>query len=175
MTTIHLARGRYGALQICPRWPSSKVLVSPVALERLLVVQAELPCEIGLILTRAYEPRRSGLGWLRRVFRTAGIVLFKFLYANRDGEVEDIFGSNGHDVDGTHLDVSLTVNGNRLRLLPLSVFTPVSWQKRRAERYLRSIEIVKNALVQNGFTIHRNATEGHQIHCDLAHTSCPAR
>jgi hypothetical protein len=165
---ICLTRGAYGALLVCPRWPSSKVLVSPVALQKLQIVQANLPGEISLILTRGYEPRASKLGWLRRLSRIAGIVLFKFVYANRGDEVEDIFGSNGHDIDGTHLDVSLAVNGNRVRLLPLSVFTPISWQKRRAEKHLQSIEIMKNALVHNGFSIHRNKTESHQIHCDLA-------
>jgi hypothetical protein len=167
---ICLVRGGYGGLQICPRWPSSRVLVAPVALERLQIVQADLPGEISLILTRGYEPHASKLGWLRKLSRLAGIVLFKFVYADRGDEVEDIFGSNGHDVDGTHLDVSLAVNGNRVRLLPLSVFTPISWQKRRADKYLQSIEIVKNALVHNGFSIHRNKTESHQIHCDLAGT-----
>ena len=170
MSMICLTQGGYGGLQICPRWPSSKVLVSPVAFEKLQIVQAGLPSEISLILTRGYEPRASKLGWLRKLSRIIGIVLFKFVYVNRGDEVEDIFGSNGHDVDGTHLDVSLAVNGNRVRLLPLSVFTPISWQKRRAEKHSRSIEIVKNALIHNGFIIHRNETESRQIHCDLAGT-----
>ena len=167
---ICLARGGYRGLRISPRWPSSKVLVSTVALEKLQIVQADLPAEICLILTRGYEPRASKLGWLRKFSRIAGIFLFKFVYANRGDEVEDIFGSNGHDEDGTHLDVSLAVNGNRVRLLPLSVFTPISWQKRRAEKHLQSLEIVKSALVHTGFSIHRNKTESHQIHCDLAGT-----
>jgi hypothetical protein len=167
---ICLKRGAYEGLQICPRWPSSRVLVAPVALEKLLSVQAGLPGEIGLILTRGYESRASKLGWLRKLSRVAGIVLFKFAYANRGDEVEDIFGSNGHDIDGTHLDVSLAVNGSRVRLLPLSVFTPISWQKRRAEKHSQFIKIVKTALVHHGFSIHRNETESHQIHCDLAST-----
>lgn len=167
---ICLPRGRYGELQICPRWPSSKVLVSPVALEKLRGAQADLPREISLILTRGYEPRASKLGGLRKLSRIVGIVLFRLVYANRAGEVDDIFGANGHDVDGTHLDVSVAVNGKRVRLLPLSVFTPISWQKRRVEKYVQPIETVKNALVHNGFSIHRNETESHQIHCDLAET-----
>ena len=167
---ICLTRGSYEGLQICPRWPSSKVLASPLALEKLQIVQADLPSEISLILTRGYEPRASQLGWLRKLSRAAGIVLFRSVYANRGNEVEDIFGSNGHDVDGTHLDISLAVNGKRVHLLPLSVFTPTSWQKRRVEKYSHSIRIVKNALVHNGFSIHRNETESHQIHCDLACT-----
>lgn len=164
---ICLTRGPYGALQIRPRWPASKVLVSPIALQKLQSVQASLPDEISLILTRGYEPPASRLGWLRKFSRITGIILFKFTYANRIDEVEDIFGSNGHDIDGTHLDVSLSVNGSRVRLLPLSVFTPISWQKRRTGKYLQSLEIVKNALVNKGFSIHRNRTESNQIHCDL--------
>lgn len=164
---ICLTKGGYGELQICPRWPSSKVIVSPIALKKLSVIQADLPSEISLILTRGYESRASKLGWLRKLSRIAGIILFKFVYANRAGEVDDIFGSNGHDLDGTHLDVSIAINGKRVRLLPLGVFTPISWQRRRTEKYLQSIEIVKTALVKNGFSIHKNETEGHQIHCDL--------
>lgn len=163
-----LLRGCYGGLQVSPRWPSSRVLVAPYALERLQIVQAELPAEIRLILTRGYEARASKLGALRKLSRIAGIILFKLVYANRVDEIEDIFGSNGHDVDGTHLDVSLAVNRRRVRLLPLGVFTPVSWQKNRAENYSRHIEIVTDALVKNGFSIHKNETESHQIHCDFS-------
>lgn len=165
---ISLTRGAYGALEIRPRWPSSKVLVCPVALERLQAVQASLPREISLILTRGYEPPASSLGGLRKIARIAGIALFKTIYANRTNEIDDIFGANGHDVDGSHLDVSLAINGVRVRLLPLSVFTPMAWQQRRAAKCLPSLEIVKNALIQHGFSIHRNATESHQIHCDLS-------
>jgi hypothetical protein len=167
---ISLARGSYGGIQISPRWPSSEVLVASIALEKLQLVQADLPGEISLILTRGYEPRASKLGWARKIFRIVGIVLFKFVYAHRGDEVEDIFGSNGHDVDGLHVDVSLAVYGSRVRLLPIGVFTPISWQRRRSEKYSRPIEIVKNALSHHGFNIHRNETESHQLHCDLVDT-----
>ena len=164
---ISLERGRYGRLHVCPRWPSSKVLVSPVALEKLQIVEAELPFEISLLLTRGYEPRASGLGLLRKHSRRVGIALFKIVYGNRRHEAEDIFGANGHDIDGTHLDVSLAVNGNRVRALPLSVFTPVFWQRRRVGKYAQHIEVVKRVLVRHGFRIHHNETESNQIHCDL--------
>ena len=165
---ICLSRGDHGGLRICPRWPSSKVMVSPAALEKLQRVQTELPREIELIVTRGFEPRTSGLGWLRTFSRRVGIVLFRFVYADRHDEIGEIFGANGHDLDGTHVDVSLAVDGSRIRLLPLGVFTPIAWQKRRAEKHLRSIQKVKEALVRNGFRIHRNETESRQIHCDLA-------
>lgn len=164
---ICLTRGRYGELQIRPRWPSSTVMISPVALDKLQIAQASLPNEISLILTRGYEPRTSKLGYLRKFSRMVGIGLFKFVYANRLDEVEDIFGANGHDQDGTHIDVSLAINGNRIRLLPLSVFTPLFWQNRRVEKYRPLVDTVKSTLIENGFRIHRNKTESHQIHCDL--------
>lgn len=170
MPMICLTKGRHGKLQIRPRWPSSIVVVSARTLERLQIVQGGLPNEIDLVLTRGYEPPSSNIGWLRKLFRIVGIALFRFVYANRRNEMEDIFGANGHDIDGTHIDVSLSVNGNRICLLPLSVFTPISWQRHRIEKYSQAIGTVKKALVNHGFRIHENGTESNQIHCDLVGT-----
>jgi len=170
VSMICLSRGDHGGLRISPRWPSSKVLLATASLEGLQRVQAELPGEIGLIVTRGFEPHATGLGRSRTFFRMVGIVLFRFVYADRRNEIEEIFGANGHDLDGTHVDVSLAVDGNRIRLLPLGVFTPVAWQRRLAGKHLTSIARVKEALVRNGFRIHRNETESRQIHCDLAGT-----
>ncbi len=167
MAMIHLPSGSHNGLQICPRWPSWSVVIAPEALDQLQHVQAALPAGIGLILTRGYEPRSSRLGALRSLSRLAGIALFKFLYAARSDEIADIFGANGHDQDGTHLDISLAIDGKRIRLLPLSVFTPVSWQQRRVAHYAGQIALINSALIAHGFRIHRNATESHQIHCDL--------
>ena len=146
------------------------MIVSARALERSQIVQGGLPNEIDLVLTRGYEPPTSHIGWLRKLFRIAGIALFRFVYTNRRDEVEDIFGANGHDTDGTHIDVSLSVNGSKICLLPLSVFTPISWQKHRIVKYSRAIGTVKTALVNHGFQIHKNGTESNQIHCDLVDT-----
>lgn len=170
MTMMCLTRGVYQGLMVLPRWPSSKILIDPVALERLQDVQAELAGDVSLILTRAFEPRASGLGWLRKFSRQLGIALFQLLYPKRRDELDDIFGSNGHDVDGTHVDVSLAVQGRRLRFLPLSVFTPIAWQQRRMRQYLPILAVAAKALQRHGFQIHRNATESLQIHCDLRQT-----
>lgn len=168
-----LTRGVYQGVMVQPRWPSSKILIDPVAFERLQGVQAELAGDVSLILTRAFEPRASGLGWLRNCSRQLGIALFKLLYPKRRDELADIFGSNGHDVDGTHVDVSLAVQGRRLRFLPLSVFTPIAWQQRRMQQYLPFLVAATTALQRHGFQIHRNATESLQIHCDLRRTELP--
>ncbi|WP_322087389.1 hypothetical protein [Burkholderia sp. BCC1999] len=138
-------------------------------LEKLQVIRSELPAEINLILTRGYEPRASGLGFARRGFRALGIGMFRLLYPARGDELADIFGSNGHDVDGTHIDVSFSLNGRRIRMLPLGVFTPPFWQRRRVRRCASALAQIQAALMQHGFQIHRNATESLQIHCDLLH------
>ncbi|UTV56673.1 hypothetical protein [Burkholderia arboris] len=166
---LTLTRGVQAGVQIRPRWPARYVRVEARVLGKLQAIQAELPAEIDLILTRGYEPRASGLGVARRGFRALGMGLFRLLYPTRGNELVDIFGSNGHDVDGTHIDVSFGLKGRRVRLLPLGVFTPPFWQRHRMRRCDSSLAQIQSALVRQGFQIHRNATERLQIHCDLVH------
>lgn len=83
MTMICLTRGVYQGVMVMPRWPSAKILIDPVAFDRLKDVQTELAGDVSLILTRAFEPRASGLGWLRNVSRQSGITLFSVLYPKR--------------------------------------------------------------------------------------------
>lgn len=166
---LTLARGVQAGVQIRPRWPARHVRVDARVLDKLQAIQAELPAEISLILTRGYEPRASSLGFARRRFRALGIGLFRMLYPARHDELADIFGSNGHDVDGTHIDVSFSLNGRRVRMLPLGVFTPPCWQRRRVQRCASALAQIHSALIRQGFQLHRNATERLQIHCDLAH------
>ncbi|MFZ6741845.1 hypothetical protein ACO0LC_01285 [Undibacterium sp. JH2W] len=167
MSIISLSSGVQNNLSIMPRWPATQVLIDSLAWQKLQAVQASLPGHLGLILTRAYEPRVSELGRARTAFRRAGICLFGLLYRHRKEEIQDIFGSNGHDLDGTHIDVSFSINGQRVRLLPLSVFTPMSWQARRIKKFDEELSMVLAALLAQGFQLHRNATESLQIHCDL--------
>ncbi|AMC36333.1 hypothetical protein [Janthinobacterium sp. B9-8] len=154
-------------VQIRPRWPAQQVQVDLDAFSKLQRIQTKLPEHIGLILTRGYEKKESHLGFARNKFRALGISAFRFCYSSRQSEIAAIFGSNGHDVDGTHIDVSFLLYGRRVRLLPLSVFTPLFWQKRRVERYSLPLCQVKEALIKEGFRIHLNSTESLQIHCDL--------
>lgn len=167
MTLLTLTRGTHGGLQIRPRWPAKQVRVNALALKRLQTIQAKLPAEIGLILTRGYEPQASSLGFTRKQFRALGIGMFRLLYRGRRNEIADIFGSNGHDVDGTHIDVSFRQNGRRVRMLPLGVFTPLVWQQHARQRFTSVLPQIHAALIQEGFLIHSNATESLQIHCDL--------
>lgn len=152
---------------IRPRWPSAQVHVDRRAFARLQAVQATLPPDIQLILTRGYEPPRTSLDRLRRLSRLVGVGLFRLLYPARRFEIADIFGSNGHDADGTHIDVSIAIRGRRVRLLRLGVFTPRRWQQRAVEMHRRHVGLVKDALRTGGFALHRNETESLQIHCDL--------
>ncbi len=170
---ICLTPGVYQGVIVLPRWPSSRILIDPVVFDRLQAVQAELAGDVSLVLTRAFEPRASGLGWLRNVSRQLGIALFSLLYPKRRDELADLFGSNGHDVDGTHVDVSIAVRGRRLRFLPLSVFTPIAWQQRRMRQYLSFHAAATMTLQRHGFQLHRNVTESLQIHCDLRRSDQP--
>ena len=166
-TLVTLGRGIHHGIRIRPRWPARQVHVDAVALNKLQSVQAQLPSDITLILTRGYERGASRLGFARTHFRKLGIGVFRRLYPGRQHEIADIFGSNGHDVDGTHIDVSFCLKGRRIRMLPLGVFTPSGWQHRLAQRYASPLHVVLASLRQSGFRIHRNETESLQIHCDL--------
>ncbi|MGL6072180.1 hypothetical protein [Craterilacuibacter sp.] len=168
MALLTLTRGKYASLHIRPRWPARQIQVDLKALDRLQRVQTKLPQHISLILTRGYEKKASRLGLARKQFRLLGIGAFRLFYSNRRNEIAAIFGSNGHDVDGMHVDVSLLLHGHRVRLLPLGVFTPLFWQQRRVARFSLPLSQVKQALINEGFRIHSNPTESLQIHCDLA-------
>ena len=164
---LTLPCGIHDGLKVNPRWPSRQVRISKVAWTRLLIVQDQLPTGARLIVTRGYEPRASKLGASRKLFRAMGIKLFRLIYKARRGEVDDIFGANGHDLDGNHVDVSVELNKQRLRFLPLGVFTPILWQATRTKTYAATLDTIRTALVDQGFRIHSNQTESLQIHCDL--------
>jgi hypothetical protein len=160
-------RGLHDGLWIHPRWPSSAVVIDRRAWEALKQVHAALPKGVCLVITRAYEPPGTQLSAARGVFRWLGIHLFRLCYAQRINEIEDLFGANGHHTEGTHVDISIKLDGRRLRFLPLGVFTPEAWQRRRVKPVRPVLEMINKALLKAGFTIHRNPTESLQIHCDL--------
>jgi len=168
---LTLRRGEERGIEISPRWPSSEVNVDERAFRQLLHAQARLPAQIQLILTRGYEAPHAKLGHLRTLFRGLGVGLFRAMYFKRRAEIPEIFGANGHDVDGTHVDVSIRINSRRLRFLRLGVFTPRAWQENAVRPYQPFVAIVKNTLRDCGFHIHRNETESLQIHCDLIGSS----
>lgn len=167
MSLVTLARGIHDGIHVRPRWPARHVHVDATVLARLKSIQQQLPGEMTLILTRGYERRGTHLGFARTWFRKLGIDVFRRLYPRRHGEIADIFGSNGHDADGTHIDVSFCLNGRRVRMLPLGVFTPPNWQHRRVRRHEASLNCILDLLKRNEFQIHRNETESLQIHCDF--------
>jgi hypothetical protein len=167
-------RGAHEGLKVCPRWPAKQVLIDETAWERLKLAQDSVPAGVRLIVTRGYEPVGVWPGFVRRRLRAVGIRLFRAVYRARRDEIGGLFGANGHDVDGTHVDVSVELNGRRLSFLPLGVFTPLYWQERRVRPHFSSVEAVKAALIESGFQIHTNKTESLQIHCDLAASRAPA-
>ncbi len=160
-------RGTYNGILVRPRWPSAGIAIDRRAWDRLGSVQQALPAGIQLILTRAYEPTGTRTSLVRRIARKTGVRLFGLLYRSRASEIDDIFGANGHDRDGTHVDISISLHGRRLRLLPLGVFTPIRWQNRLTDKYLPAVRSVQSQLINHGFKPHRNKTESLQMHCDL--------
>jgi len=166
MRLLPLGRGVHGNLRIAPRWPSRAVTVNSEVLEQLQAIQANLPAAIGLIVTRGFEARATKLGGARRLFRALGIRLFALCYPRRRDEIGDIFGANGHDTDGTHVDVSFCLAGKRVRMLPLGVFTPPAWQRRCVARHAGHLARIREAMEAAGFRLHRNATESLQMHLD---------
>ncbi len=167
MVLLTLDPGTHSDLEVRPRWPSSQVRVDVDALAKLHAIQAKLPPDITLILTRGFEEASSRLGYARKLFRFVGVRAFGLIYPSRRNEVGEIFGSNGHNIDGTHVDISFRLKGRRARLLPFGVFTPVVCHSRRGEKTEATLAIVKAALEQGGFEIHANLTESMQIHCDM--------
>ncbi|HEL2978263.1 TPA: hypothetical protein UMB92_001087 [Stenotrophomonas maltophilia] len=163
---LTLQRGNHHGLLVAPRWPSNHVQMEAEVLQSLLDTQALLPTELRLLVTRGFESRHSHLGAFRRAVRRLGIAVFRACYPQRRDEVDAIFGANGHDIDGRHVDVSLMLRGQRLRLLPLGVFTPPRWQAHRVNRHAEAIALVKHSLQHCGFQLHHNPTESLQIHCD---------
>jgi hypothetical protein len=150
-----------------PRWPSTRVFVDDGAYHAVQRAGAMLPDGVQLILTRGYEPKRSRLGRLRIMFRAGGILAFTILFPHRRNEIGPIFGANGHDIDGTHIDVSIEIDGKRLRFLPLGVFTPIRIQRILYDKHAKIVDSVRAALIASGFLIHPNPTESFQIHCDF--------
>jgi hypothetical protein len=166
-TLLTLRRGLHDGLWVSPRWPSSTVVIDRRAWEALKQAHAALPNGVCLVITRAYEPMGTKLASARIVFRWLGIHLFCLCYSQRISEIEDLFGTNGHHTEGTHVDISIKLDGRRLRFLPLGVFTPGAWQRRRVKPVKPVLEMIKKTLVDASFTIHQNPTESLQIHCDL--------
>lgn len=56
---ICLTRGVYQGVMVMPRWPSAKILIDPVAFDRLTAVQAELIGDAGsgAVITNAEHHR----------------------------------------------------------------------------------------------------------------------
>lgn len=168
---LSLDAGDWHGLAVQPRWPSQQVRIDAQALAALQRAQARLPAELRLVLTRAYEEPRARLGRLRWLSRRLGMALFLLLYPSRRAELQAIFGSNGHDRNGRHVDVALRWQGHRLRPLPLSVFTPPRWQQGLARRWAAPLAAARAALEAEGYTLHSNPTEALQIHADFAGSS----
>jgi hypothetical protein len=162
-----MLRGAHKDILIIPRWPSKEVHIEENALRKLERAQSYLPKGVCLIVTRGYEAPATQVGIARKLFRGLGVRLFMLLYPRRMNEIGEIFGSNGHDQDGTHIDISIQINGRRIRFLPFGVFTPLWLQEWKVKQQLLQLTQARDVLKREGFDIHSNPTESLQIHCDL--------
>lgn len=155
------------AFLIRPRWPYDKVLISSKALHGLVAAQDMLSAHnLTLVLTRGYESRGKIIRIAHRLARIIGTALFCLAYPHRFRESSSIFSPNGHDRSGDCIDVGIVHNGDALKLLPFGVFTPL-WLIRKTKRtYHRELTLAWSALEKAAFTIHGNATEAMQIHCE---------
>ena len=166
-TLLSLKSDYSGAIKVRPRWPYSRVLVSPEAFESLERAQSLLSPDLQLVLTRGLEPG----GWLLKRFhwlgRKLGASVFLILYPTRSHERAEIFSANGHDKDGNHLDVSIIHAGVQKRFLPFGVLTSSSLVDASKEAESVVLDTIYKALRSVGFSVHSNPTESLQIHCDL--------
>ncbi len=156
-----------GSIKVRPRWPYTCVAVAPEALRRLEEAQSRLGAEAVLVLTRGYEPGGVMLRCLHSVCRVVASRLFRLLYPSRANQASEIFSPNGHDTDGTHVDVAVEIEGKVRKLLPLGVFSTshqIATIVKREEALLRRIYGELNSV---GFRVHVNPTEALQIHCDM--------
>jgi hypothetical protein len=160
---IELHKGMNSGILIKPRWFAKSVFIDGKAFEAVQKAQSILPSDIRLVITRAYQPEDLSMRFLRLI----GAMVFKFIYPMRAAEIPEIFGHNGHALDGRHVDIGIEYKNKILKLLPFSVFTSLDVVINRSERYTQIIVEVQNALQECGFTIHSNKIEALQIHCDF--------
>ena len=156
-----------GAIKVKPRWPYRRVVISKVALQLLERCQGKLEPDVRLVLTRGFEPGNAVFRTLHKACRWLGSIFFRFVFPERKSECGEIFGSNGHDVDGTHIDVAVECRGSIKKLLPRGVFSTSYQLERIRENESALLEVVYKALRTSGFRIHSNPTEALQIHCDM--------
>ncbi len=164
---LSLSPGNHSNLQVKPRWPYREVLICPEAFTRLQQAQDRLGVTAQLVITRAFEPGNFILRRLHSLMRTIGAICFVMRYPQRSSEVPAIFSANGHDKDGTHVDIAIIHNGKLLRLLPRSVLTHATTIAAIEAKHSKLLEAVRTSLREVGFRIHSNQTEALQIHCDL--------
>ena len=175
MSLIVLNSSYTGAIKVAPRWPYSEVHVSIEALKRLELAQAKLDSSIRLILTRGFEPGNLITRNLHNLFRKLGGWAFIIVFPGRRSERSEIFSSNGHEIDGRHVDVSIEQYGKIHKFLPCGVFSTCASVELAKVANCALLQDVQGALVECGFTIHSNPTESLQIHCDLNGLATPRK
>lgn len=167
LMNVSLNSSYEGKIKVAPRFPYRRVIVAREALRRLENAQGKLEPDVRLVLTRAFEPGNLVVRMIHAIGRKIGARLFGLFFPRRILECQEIFSSNGHDRDGTHLDVSVEYRGRVKKLLPLGVFSSACQLELVRRRESSLLHSVYQALTTSGFRIHNNPTEALQIHCDM--------
>ena len=139
---LSLTPGQHANLQVAPRWPYRKVLICPEAFSRLQHAQEKLGQTAQIFITRGFEPGNFIIKRLHSLMRKLGAFIFVLRYPRRLSEVSSIFSSNGHDKDGTHVDIAVSQNGKLLNLLPSGVLTHAATIVDIERRYSDILEVV---------------------------------
>lgn len=167
---LTLSEGTYKEIEISPRFPARCVRVDEFVFNKLQEIQKSLPQEVLIILTRGYEDPESALGYSRRILRFIGSNLFSIIYPNRNREIIEIFTPNGHDKNGTHVDISLTVHSIKTNWLPYGVFTSPKIIAKVEKENEKLISLIENKIMAMGGRLHHNRLERLQMHVDFTHS-----
>lgn len=103
----------------------------------------------------------------RKVLRFIGSCLFSIIYTSRRHEINEIFPPNGHDKDGTHIDISLRILYKKTNWLPYGVFTPPSMVANIEKKNEVLIAQIEDRITAMGGSLHRNRLERLQMHVDF--------
>jgi hypothetical protein len=154
-------------INISPRFPARCVRIDPEIFDKLQNIQLSLPENLDITLTRGYEAPESALGISRKLLRAIGKVFFLIAYPSRLQEISEIFVPNGHDKNGRHIDISISIDSKTLKWLPYGVFTPPRLVAKVEQEYGEVISLLENMLVTNGGQFHKNSLERLQMHIDF--------
>ena len=165
---LTLRKKVHNGIMVSPRFPARCVKIDIEIFEKLQEVQKSLPQDMNIILTRGFEDPSSVLGVTRKILRYIGKILFSIIYPNRRQEISEIFVPNGHDDNGKHVDISISIRSKNTNWLPCGVFTSPQVLAKVEQEYETVISLLENKILAKGGRLHNNRLERLQMHIDFA-------